>query len=259
MAKKLIIANWKMNPETAADAVALAKMAHVAGKAAKGVSLVICPPAIFLADIAREFKKVPPASRPVLGGQNCFWEKAGAFTGEVSPSMLREVGARWVIVGHSERRALDETDEIVQKKATAALKGGLSVLLCVGEGSRDEHGEYLHVLEAQIRKAIPELPRKALEKVVIAYEPIWAIGARALGAATPEEVFSTTIFIRKILTEVVGKDLAMKMPILYGGSVDTENAAPMVAHGGVQGLLVGRESLHPKTFPVLLDLVGKVK
>ncbi len=259
MAKKLIIANWKMNPETVGDAVALAKMARAAERAVRGVALVVCPPAIFLSDIAREFKKNPPASRLTLGAQNCSWEKSGPFTGETSPSMLRAKNARWVILGHSERRALGESDALIQKKATSALKAGLSVVLCVGEETRDEHGEYLPVLEAQLKKTLPDLPRKFLDRVVIAYEPLWAISTHATGAATPEEVFSMAIFIRKVLTEAVGKDFAMKVPILYGGSADALNAAPMITHGGVQGLLVGRESLNPKSFPALLDAVAKAK
>lgn len=259
MPKKLVIANWKMNPETLADARALVLASRAAAKGVKAVSLVVCPPLLYLADLVKEFGKGPKASRMVFGAQNSHSEKSGAYTGEVSPTMLRTAGVEYVILGHSERRAQGETDLAIQKKVAAALKAGLSVVLCMGESRRDDQGEYLHVIEGQVKDTIPQLPRKQLDKITIAYEPLWAIGANAPGAATPEEVFGTTIFIRKMLTEVVGKDLAMKMPILYGGSVDAENAGPMLAKGGVHGLLVGRQSLNPKDFANLLSAVGAIK
>lgn len=259
MPKKLIIANWKMNPESQTEARAIAVAARDASKKVKGVTVVACPPVVYLPELSRELGKGPAAQRLILGAQNCYFEKSGPHTGEVSPTMLKTVGASYVILGHSERRKEGETDALIQKKVIAALKAGLTVVICIGESSRDEHGEYLQVIESQIKSAIPFLPRKQLDNIVLAYEPLWAIGAGAAGAATPEDVFSTTIFIRKVLTEITSKDLALTMPIVYGGSVDALNAAPMIAGGGVQGLLVGRESLHPKGFAALLVAVAAVK
>lgn len=259
MPKKLIVANWKMNPETLAGALSIAKGSREAEKAAKNVSLVMCPPALFVGDLLREFAKGPKKGRASFGLQNLFWEKSGSYTGEVSPAMAKSLGLDYVILGHSERRALGETDELIEKKVAAALKSGITVVLCVGEKERDEHGEYLHVIEEQLKKTIPVLPKPKLGSLVIAYEPLWAIGAGARSAATPEEVFSITIFIRKVLTGILGKDAAMKMEILYGGSVDAANAVPMIVQGGVQGLLVGRVSLNAKAFGEILKTVGSIK
>lgn len=260
MAKKLIIANWKMNPDTLLQARAIAAASRDGLKNAKNAALVVCPPALFLGDLVREFKKKGAAkSKMAFGLQNIFWEKNGAFTGELSVSMARSAGAEYVILGHSERRAEGETDALIHKKVASALKGGLSVVLCVGETIRDEHGSYLEVIENQLKNTIPQLPRAKLDNLVVAYEPLWAIGATAKTSANPEEVFSTTIFIRKVLTSIVGKELALKMPIVYGGSVDAENCVSMMTEGGVQGLLVGRVSLNAKAFAEILKIAGSLK
>ena len=258
MAKKLIVGNWKMAPETAKEAETKIAAMKDALRLVKNAQVIICPPTPFLEHLAHTFKS-KGATRIMFGTQNIAHEKIGAFTGEVSPGMLKDVGAEWVIVGHSERRALGESDALVMQKVTVALKAGLSVILCVGEKERDEHGHYFKAIEEQLLANIPQLSKALLERLVLAYEPLWAIGEKAHHPATPEEVFSTVIFMRKIMAEKFGKEFAMRVPVLYGGSVTTENAASLLQHGGVEGLLVGRESLQPKSFITIVQAAGSGK
>lgn len=251
MEKRIIVANWKMGPDSYEQAEKILAEIKADAVALRGAVTVVCPPAVFLRDLSLKFTG-KGASRIAFGAQTVFPGAGLAHTGELSPAMLHDVGAEYVIVGHSERRALGESDSFVAEKLSAVLKAGLFAILCVGEGRRDEHGNYFQVLEEQLRRNIPDIPKRQMEKLVIAYEPLWAIGENAIHPATPEEVFGTVIFIRKVLTERFGKSFAMSVPVLYGGSVDPETAPRMLDAGGVQGLLVGRESLQPKHFISIL-------
>lgn len=252
--KLLIVANWKMNPDSAEKAKEIFKGTKAVAKNLKNISVVACPPFVYLSDLEKNND-----SKVVLGAQDMFWEKSGSFTGEISPSMIKKEGEGYVIIGHSERRALGETDEMVSKKVKAALMIGLRVILCIGEKERDSHGEYLHFLRNQIINSLGKLQKKYLAKLVIAYEPVWAIGKSDEEAMKPADIHETSLFIKKVLAEIYDQKTAVVIPILYGGSVSYKNAKEIVVHGQVQGLLVGHESLNPKKFGELLKEVENIK
>ena len=218
------------------------------------VQTVICPPLVYVS----ELKKLVTGHRAVIGAQNAWFEKEGAFTGEVSLSMLASIGVQYVIVGHSERRAMGETDELVSKKVLAGIKAGLTVVLCVGERARDEDGAYMKFISEQIKDALHGVQKKELKQIVIAYEPIWAIGKDAIHPATTDDALEVTILIKKTLADMFGKDGAI-IPILYGGSVDAKNAWEFLLKSQVNGLLVGRASLDPKVFGEILKSTDQVK
>ena len=250
-----LIANWKLHPARLAEAKMLAGVAKKRANRCARVLTVICPPAIFLTELATRYS----SHRLSFGAQDCFFEERGAFTGEIAAQMIKDVQGHYVILGHSERRALGETDETVAKKLRAALAAGLTVVLCIGERERDEEGHYLAFLEGQLGTALRGLSRQKLGKLIVAYEPIWAIGKGIESAMSAHDVHETGLFIRKILRERYGEKTAFATPILYGGSVAPENAATLVREGEVQGLLVGHKSLDPKGFGeimVELDTLG---
>jgi triosephosphate isomerase (TIM) len=243
--KVLVVANWKMNPENIEKAKEIFQGTKKTVKSLKNTTVVICPPFVYLSDL----EKVND-SKIILGAQDMFWEKSGSFTGEISAGMLKEEG--YVILGHSERRELGETDEMIAKKIASAIKSCLKPILCVGEKKRDDHGEYLHFLKNQIISSLGKLPKKSLEKLVIAYEPIWAIGKSEDEAMKPTDIHETSLYIKKVLAEIYDPKIALSIPILYGGSVSYKNALEIITLGEVQGLLVGHESLKIERFSELL-------
>jgi len=251
--KSLVVANWKMNPETIEKAKEIFRGTKAVAKDLKNTKVVICPPFVYLSDL----EKIND-SKILIGAQDMFWENAGSFTGEISPVMLKKEGEGYVILGHSERRDLGETEEMIAKKIASAIKAGLIPILCVGERERDIHGEYLHFLRKQIINSLGKLPKRFLAKLVIAYEPIWAIGKSEEEAMKPADLHEMTIFIKKILVELYGQAVGMTVSILYGGSVNHNNAKDILVNGQVQGLLVGRESLNPKKFGELLKEVDSI-
>lgn len=245
--KKLIIGNWKMYPKSVKEArEKFTAIKKIAGSV-RDVQTVVCPPALYLGDL----KKIVSGHRCVLGAQNAWTEAEGAYTGEVSPLQLSSLGVSYVILGHSERRAMGETDELIQKKVAAALKAGLMVVLCVGEHVRDNDGGYLKHIGEQLALSLAGISKKDLSKIVVAYEPIWAIGAHAERAASPEDALEVAIFIKRILSDMHGKGGDV-VPVLYGGSVDAKNAGAFLAQSAISGLLVGRASLDPKVFSAIL-------
>lgn len=252
--KKLIIGNWKMYPANAKDAKAKFTAIKKVASTLRNVQTVICPPFVYISDL----KKLVTGHRCVIGAQNTWFENEGAFTGEVSPAMLASVGVQYVIVGHSERRALGETDEMVNKKVTASIKAGLTVVLCVGERVRDLDGDYMKLIAEQTKAALHGVQKKDLAKVVIAYEPIWAIGKHALRAASTDDALEVTILIKKTLADLYGKD-GGSVAILYGGSVDAKNAWEFLVKSHIDGLLVGRASLDPKVFGEILKEAEQIK
>jgi triosephosphate isomerase len=251
--KSLVVANWKMNPETIEKAKEIFKGTKAIAKDLKNTKVVICPPFVYLSDL----EKIND-SKVLIGAQDMFWENAGSFTGEISPIMLKKEGESYVILGHSERRELGETEEMIAKKIASAIKAGLTPILCIGEKERDIHGEYLHSLRKQIINSLGKLPKRFLAKLIVAYEPIWAIGKSEEEAMKPTDLHEMTIFIKKILVEIYGQVVGMTVSILYGGSVNHSNAKDILVHGQVQGLLVGRESLNPKKFGELLRDVDSI-
>ncbi len=246
--KILVIANWKMNPESLEKAKKIFLETKKITKILKNTKVIVCPPYIYLNDLEKLVDK-----SVILGAQDVFWEKTGSFTGEIGTRMLK--GESYVIIGHSERRELGENDEMIAKKIISSIKAGLRPILCVGEKERDEHGNYLHFLRAQIINSLGKLQKRYLNKLVIAYEPIWAIGKTEDKAMKSADIHETTLFIKKVLVEIYKKDSVIKVPILYGGSVSYKNANDIITSGEVQGLLVGHESLNPKKFGELLKIV----
>lgn len=248
MAKKLIVANWKLNPTSFEEADRLIKTLSRAR--ISGPTVVICPPALYLSRFTLRKSKL------LFGVQDIFTENSGAFTGEISAPMAKSVGAHFSIIGHSERRALGESNSTVSKKTSASLRAGLHTVLCVGEKERDSHGHYLSYLKAQIDESLEGVTKNQIEKLIIAYEPIWAIGTRAEGAIESRELQETVIFIHKVLHDRFGKK-ALSIPILYGGSVDVVNAETLVLEGRVNGLLVGRESLKAPHFLKIVSALSR--
>ncbi|MEK7478174.1 MAG: triose-phosphate isomerase [Patescibacteria group bacterium] len=256
-ARKLIVGNWKMNPTSAEDAKKIFRQIAAKVAPSKKVITVICPPAVYLAPLAQVKKNV------VLGTQDIFYEREGAFTGFISASMVKNFGVEYIIVGHSERRKAGlpagqagETDELINLKVKAVLKEGLKVILCVGEVEHDENGHYLTVIKKQLEAGLAGVPKNFFANVIIAHEPIWAIGAAAKGADTPENFQHNKLFIRKILSGIAGKKIALAAPVLYGGSVGVKNAESFLTEGDADGLLIGRTSLVPEDFVQIIKIAN---
>ncbi len=235
--RRLIAGNWKMNSRKA-DGLALARcLAERARASAPAAELLICPPATLLALVAEAVARSPVA----LGGQDCHPEPSGAHTGDVSAEMLADLGCRYVIVGHSERRAdHGESDALVRRKAEAAIRAGLAPIICVGESEAERlRGEAMAVVERQLAGSLPDAAGP--ETAVVAYEPVWAIGTGR--TATAEDVAAMHAHIRR---QLAGQGPAMR--ILYGGSVKAANAAELLALDDVDGALVGGASLKCEEF-----------
>jgi len=244
MVKKLIVGNWKMNPGSFEEARHLLKQAKKVAAKARNADIVVCPPFIYLC----EAKKFLGNGKIRLGAQDLFWEQNGAYTGEVSATMLEEIGVRFAIIGHSERRALGEKDEEVNKKVKAALKASIVPIICVGERERDSHGYYLAAVKKQIEHAFAGVPASSIKNCIVAYEPIWAVGNSNFESATPETAVEMAIFIKKVLADSHGSKRAHDLRVLYGGSVSAKNAGDFLLEKDITGLLVGRESLSAQKF-----------
>ncbi len=239
----LVVANWKMHG-TLGEARALASGVRDGLKRPRGVEVVLCPPFTALPAVAEVLGGSPIG----LGAQNCHWEKRGAFTGEVSPAMLAELGCRVVIVGHSERRQhLGETDAQVNGKVRAALAHRLSPLLCVGE-STDERRQGLTftIVEGQLRAGLAGVSPDDLGRCIVASEPVWAIGTGV--NATPAQASEVHGYLRGLLSELASKEIAQTIRILYGGSVKPDNAGDLCREPEIDGALVGGASLQAQTF-----------
>jgi triosephosphate isomerase len=251
MARKLIIGNWKMNPQSAKEAVVLFKGVVSGIKDVKGVDVLICPPTAFLSSIKSVLGK-----KIKLGAQDVSEETEGAYTGQVSAKMVASLGAAYTIVGHSEKRKAGDTDEIVNKKLQQALKARLMPILCIGESARDSHGEYLTFIKDQLHACLHSISKAQMKSIIVAYEPIWAISSNKGRQAIPEEFTEVRIFIRKILSDMYDPKLAHAAQILYGGSVGPEDAGGFLNEGQADGLLVGRNSLNAKKFSAIIA-IGK--
>ena len=243
MTRALIAGNWKMNLDKA-KSVALAKeLAASAGKFDKA-TLLVCPPSVYLTSVAEALA----GSEVKLGAQNVYFEASGAFTGELSTSMLQDVGCSYVILGHSERRhVLKESNEDVCRKTHAALAAGLTPIVCVGELLAErESGDTGKVILEQIEGSLKDVTAEQAAKLVIAYEPVWAIGTGKV--ATTEQAEEVHADLRKILTDRYNAETAAAVPILYGGSVKPDNAGPLLAQPNIDGVLVGGASLKAEDF-----------
>ena len=249
---KLVIANWKMNPQSKKEAEILFSKISFFIKNIKKVDVIICPPYPFL------FVKEKIKNKKIhLGAQNLFFEKEGSYTGEVSSSMLKNLGVEYVILGHSERRALGDTNENINKKILTALKSKINPIFCIGESKRDSNGFYLSFIKEQLHSGLSNVTRLQLQNMVIAYEPIWAIGSGAIREATPIEFMEIKIFIKKIIADMYDIKTAGEIRIIYGGSVNPLNARVFLKEGEADGLLVGRDSLNSKKFEAIINLATK--
>lgn len=251
--KTYIVGNWKMNPSNREDAKTLFSKTNLVASKSKKVTVVACPPYPFVSLFSTRNK---PAVR--LGAQDIFYEQEGSFTGEVSAKQLVSVGVEYVIIGHSERRAMGDTDEIIAKKLRVALEAGLKVVLCIGENGRDGHGHYLSFVKDQVLSIFKNISKKYISNVIIAYEPVWAVGKRYESALKPSDIHEMSLYIKKILSQIYDKDDAMKVPVLYGGSVNFENAEPILFDGEVSGLLIGRQSLDIEGLSKIISYANKL-
>ncbi|OGX38768.1 MAG: triose-phosphate isomerase [Omnitrophica WOR_2 bacterium RIFCSPHIGHO2_02_FULL_52_10] len=246
--RKLIIAgNWKLN-KTSREAIEFVTLLKRELCDISGVDIIVCPPATALSDV----QDVLTDSNIALGAQNVYWEDEGAFTGEVSAPLLKDIGVQYVIIGHSERRQyFGETDETVNKRLAAALKHGLTPIVCVGENLTErEKGRTFEVLEKQCRGGLDGLEADEVEKIIIAYEPVWAIGTGK--TATAQQAQEAHKFIRDLLAEMYNDDTAQTVRIQYGGSVKPENSAQLMSQPDIDGALVGGASLKAETFTEII-------
>ena len=251
---RLIVGNWKMHKTTAEAADLVERLAKLVGdnRPPDNVVIALAPPFTALATVAQHLKGRPY----VLAAQNLHWEDQGAFTGEISGSMLKEFGCRYVIIGHSERRRyFGESDSIVHKKIAAAFRHGLQPILCIGE-SWDQRlsGQTEHVLSFQLTEALEGVEKNQALSLVIAYEPIWAIGSGR--PAAPEQAQEVHQHIRTELIALWGREVGDQVPILYGGSVTPDNIAALLAESEVDGVLVGGACLDPVLFAKILFTAG---
>ncbi len=247
---KLLAANWKENPNSEKAALELFRaVSH--GTSGKQPAIIVCPPFIYLEKIADEFKRLRVKKNLALGAQDVFWEEQGPFTSEVGPKMLKSLSMRYVIIGHSERRRwLHETDAMVNKKIKLALKDGLIVILCVGESlaiRRKGENVAKDFIKSQLKKDLAGvLPEKIKKSVVIAYEPIWAIGTGK--SDKPVDAARIADFIKKMT----------KTKVLYGGSVNIKNIRDFVQLREIDGALVGGASLKASEFKKMIKVVAKL-
>ncbi len=244
--KPIIVGNWKADIETIKQALSTIKNIDkiLTSKKLKKVSYCLAVPEVFISSLTKISKY------GLIGAQNITGTESGQQTGQTTPSMLLSSGANFTIIGHSEVRKVGETDEIISKKVISALEKKLPVILCIGEEKRDNEGKYISHLEGQLKKDLHLVKREMLTNLIIAYEPIWAIGAR--NSATVHECFETVIAIRRSLSSMFGIDYAKKVSILYGGAVDEKNSKNFMNDGGIDGLLVGRASQEAKKFSSIL-------
>lgn len=250
--KKTIIANWKMNPSTQTDALALARQ-YKKFEHGENSILVACPPTVFLQTLINETK-----GSLIWGAQDCFWEGSGPYTGENSPLMLKSVGAKYVLIGHSERREhLKESDVFINKKLKAALSAKLHAVLCVGGGdeARKKDADIKRLIKTQMGEALAGVPTKyAFEgKLLIAYEPSWAIGTGK--PASAKHASEIGFYIRWLMDKQIGSVALENMPVIYGGSVTSGNAEELIKKSNLDGFLVGGASLNPNEFVKILQLI----
>lgn len=256
MKKRLVVGNWKMYIESPEEARAFALNLRRRARGLSGTAVYLAPPFPLLPEVAEVLE-----SSPVLVGAQALSPSGdGQHTGDVSGKMLKASGASFAIVGHSERRLRSggsgESNDVVRAELEQAVAAGLAPLLCVGEHEHEHDGpstdfrigDHFSFIESQLSSALKNIPKNTLSKLIVAYEPVWAIGKRAEDAMQPAELQEMVIFIRKTLAELLDRKLALKVPVLYGGSVESTNARALLDEGGVSGFLVGHASAHLDSF-----------
>lgn len=256
MRKYLMAGNWKMNKTVPESIVLSQQLCNQRNRKWEDVDVVLCPPAIDLKSVftVLDFDKTDIA----IGAQNVHWEESGAFTGEISIPMIKEVGCTYCIVGHSERREMfNETDAAVNAKVKALIAGDIAPIVCVGESlALRDAGTYLEFITAQVRAALAGLDAFDMKNVVIAYEPIWAIGTGR--TATPEQAQEVCAAIRALAAELFGADVADDLRVLYGGSMNVGNVESLLVQPDIDGGLIGGASLQADSFRQLIEAAHDV-
>jgi len=248
--RKLIVANWKMNPTSRKEALRLFDSLKNGLRKVKRAEVVICPPFVYLSGLKK-------SQNLKLGAQDSFWEEKGAFTGEISALMLKDLGVEYVILGHSEKRAIGESDEMIFLKIKKALEFKLRPIFCIGEKEEErKEGKAFVVLEKQIKSVLYKMPKNSILKIAIAYEPVWAIGTK--NPCLPDEALKMSLFIRKVVSQIFDYKAARSVRIIYGGSVKADNARDYLAQKEISGVLVGGASLNPAEFLKIASSVGGV-
>lgn len=249
--KPLIVANWKCNPVSLAEAKQLFDLIEKGIENTEGAEVVICPPFSYLSIINNQLSFIK------LGAQDCFWEEKGAYTGEISPPMLKNAGCQYVIIGHSERRKyFNETDEIINKKLKAAIKAGLSPIFCIGETETERKNDEMEkVLKNRLLNGLKDISQSDIlnSQFSVAYEPVWAIGTGV--ACDFNDALGANLFIKKVLSELCDNSTVQQIRILYGGSVKSANAVDFIKKAKMDGLLVGGASLKPDEFIGIIKAV----
>jgi len=243
MRKTIIAGNWKMS-KTIGEAISLVKELKKLVKGIKDREIIVCPAFTSLAAVGAEIK----GSNIILGAQNMHFEKEGAFTGEISPPMLKEICVKYVIIGHSERRhVFNEDDELINKKVKSALENDLKPILCVGETLEEREADKTkEIVGEQINEGLSNVKKGDMKNVTIAYEPVWAIGTGK--TASPEQAEEVHSFIRELLNSMFNDKISEDMVILYGGSVKPGNIKELISQDDIDGALVGGASLKAKSF-----------
>ncbi len=251
MRRPFIAGNWKMNLDRA-SAVELAAGLAKASNGVEGVDMAVCPPDVYVDAVAGAIA----GSKVALGAQNMYHEPKGAFTGETSAAMLLDLGCRYVILGHSERRhVMGETDNAINLKVKVALAAGLEPIVCVGELlSEREAGQTLDVIRRQFDGSLADVSDQEMERIVIAYEPVWAIGTGKV--ATPQQAEEVHVDLRKIMEDRYNGEIAESVRIQYGGSVKPDNAADLLGQPNIDGALVGGAALKIDSFMGIIAGIG---
>jgi triosephosphate isomerase len=249
MRKPFVAGNWKMNTDSHSSVDLAKRVASGSSEVAShSVSVAVCPPFVYLQSVAKALS----ASSVAVGAQDVYFEPKGAFTGEISASMLKDIGCTYTLCGHSERRhVIGETDEFVNKKVAAAIGGGLLPILCVGELLAErEASQTEEVVSRQLKIGLGGLSAEKVSAVTVAYEPVWAIGTGR--TATPQQAQEVHSLVRKLIAELYDSQLAEEIRILYGGSVKPNNSADLMSRPDIDGLLVGGASLSADDFVAII-------
>jgi len=242
MAKPILVANWKNHPASLLEAQKLLKDLGKLRLLYKKFALFIAPPLPYMESVANRAKGFAH-----LASQDMFIEK-GTYTGETTLEVLKSFGVKLAILGHSERRALGETSQDVALKVKAALKAGITPLICIGEKTRDADGEHFEYIRNELKASLGDISKQSAGKIIIAYEPSWAIGKTSGDALPPAELAQSVIFLKKVLTDLYGRSTADSIPILYGGSVEPDNAGELLRESSARGFLVGHASINHNSF-----------
>jgi triosephosphate isomerase (TIM) len=252
--KRLVVGNMKMNilSSIERDRYLGALKKEINGKKFEKTEIILCPSSVHI----ESFKK-SVGKKISIGAQNMFWEREGSFTGEISPAMIKNLGCEYVILGHSERRRyFSEKDEEINLKIHSALKIGLKPIICVGETKLEKQtGQTLRVVTNQVKKSISGINRVKAESIIIAYEPVWAVGSDMV--PTPNEIMEAKLLIRKILVGLFEKKHAQLVRILYGGSVSSKTAEEVCIEPAMDGVLIGRESLVPYELIKIAEIINR--